>query len=117
MEIRIFQIVIPLIALLFIGRQFLSFKKGNATLFETLMLVFFWIGTAAVALFPDFISDAIAQVFGIKSNVNAVIFFAVGLLFYFQLQIYKITKKQDAQITELTRKTALENVENEPIGA
>ena len=117
MEIRIFQIVIPLIALLFIGRQFLSFQKDNSTLFETLVLCIFWIGTAAVALFPDYISDTIAHLLGFKSNINALLFFSIGLLLYFQLHIYKVLKKQDAQITELVRKTALQNVENERIEA
>ena len=95
----------------------MNFKKGESTFFETSIITFFWLSSVGIALFPDLISDFIAQVFGIKSNINALLFFAIGLLFYFQLQLYKITKKQDAYLTELTRKTALNNVENEPIEA
>jgi len=115
MEIRIFQIIVPFIALLFIANQFFNFRKGNSTLLEVILICFFWIGTTIIALFPDFISKSIASFLGIKDNINALVFLGLGLVFYFQLQIYKITQKQDAQLTELTRKTALANVENEPI--
>lgn len=109
MEIRYFQIIIPIISMLFIIRQFIPHKKNILNVYETIIITLFWIGISCLALFPDFFSDIIAKVFGIKDNINALIFFALGLLFYFQLQIYKIIKKQDQLITELTRKIALDN--------
>ncbi|MFT4535526.1 MAG: hypothetical protein ACI9P5_002895 [Saprospiraceae bacterium] len=109
MEIRYFQIIIPIISVLFIIRQFISYKKNILNIYETIIIALFWIGITCLALFPDFFSDIIANIFGIKDNINALIFFAVGLLFYFQLQLYKIIKKQDELITELTRKIALDN--------
>jgi hypothetical protein len=114
MEIRIFQIVVPLIALLFTLRQVMKYRQGKNTLFEVGIVSLFWLVTTALALFPDSILDTIAKAFGIKSNVNTLLFFAIGLLFYLHFQIYKILKKQDGMITELTRKLALESPENEP---
>jgi len=55
----------------------------------------------------------IAKVFGIKSNINALIFFALGLLFYIQLKLYKKIRKQDELLTEIARKIALDNARNE----
>ncbi len=107
MEIRYFQIIIPLISMLFIIKHFLAYRKNILNVYETLIISLFWIGVTCLALFPDFFSDIIANIFGIKDNINALIFFAIGLLFYFQLQMYKIIKKQDHLITELTRKIAL----------
>lgn len=109
MEIRYFQIIVPIISMLFILRQFLAYRKNILNVYETLIITIFWIGVSCLALFPDFFSDIIANIFGIKDNINALIFFALGLLFYFQLQMYKIIKKQDQLLTELTRKIALDN--------
>ena len=109
MEIRYFQIIIPIFSMIFIIRQFIAYKKNILNIYETLTITLFWIAITCLALFPDFFADIIANIFGIKDNINALIFFALGLLFYFQLQMYKIIKKQDQLITELTRKIALDN--------
>lgn len=109
MEIRYFQIIIPLISMLFIIRQYLAYRKNILSIYETIIISIFWVGVSSLALFPDFFADLIAHVFGIKDNINALIFFALGLLIYFQLQMYKIIKKQDQLLTELTRKIAIDN--------
>lgn len=108
MEIRYFQIIIPIISLLFIVRQFIAYKRSILGIYETVIISIFWVGVASLALFPDFFSDIIANIFGIKDNINALIFFALGLIIYFQLQMYKTIKKQDQLLTELTRKIALD---------
>lgn len=109
MEIRYFQIIIPIVALIFIYFQWREYTKYKSGIYETILIIIFWLGVSNLALFPDFYSGIIADLFGFKSNINAVIFFALGVLFYFQLQMYKIVKKQDQQLTELTRKIALDN--------
>ncbi len=111
MEIRYFQIIIPLLVAIAIGKQIRDTLKGKAGLYESIIISVFWTGVAGVAIFPDFFSDLIAKVFGIKNSTNAIIFFAIGLLFYFQLQIYKMLRKQDQLLTEISRKEALKNVE------
>ncbi len=111
MEIRYFQIIIPLFSLFLILRQLLVYRKSESNKFETMLISLFWGGILIFSLFPDFFSNLIAKIFGIKSNINAVIFFALGLLFYFQLQLYKMIKKQDDVLTEIARKIALDNAE------
>ena len=111
MEIRFFQIIIPLFALFIIVKQVRETLKGKAGFYESLLISLFWLGIGLVAVFPDFLSDLIAKAFGIKDHINAIIFFAIGLLFYFQLQIYKMIRKQDQLLTEISRKEALKNVE------
>ena len=109
MEIRYFQIIVPLVAIYFIINQYLDYTKNRSGINESFLIVIFWIGVACIALFPDFISDFIARVLGIKDNINAIIFFALGLLFYFQLKMYKKIRNQDQQLTEIARKIALDN--------
>lgn len=69
------------------------------------------------ALFPDYFSNLIARIFGIKSNINAVIFFCLGLIFFFQYKLFFMFKRQQMALTELTRKIALKNPENKKPGA
>lgn len=111
MELRIFQIVVPLFSSFLIYRQMQLHQTQKSTLFETWMVVLFWVAVGLFAIFPDFFSWKLAKIFGIKDNVNAIIFFALGLVFYFQFQLYRMLKKQDDLLTELTRKSALDNAE------
>lgn len=111
MEIRFFQIVVPLFSLVLIYRQLRAHNANKSTTFETWMIILFWAAVSVVSIFPDFFSKGIAKIFGFKDNVNAIIFFALGILFYFQFQLYKILKKQDELLTELARKNALDNAD------
>lgn len=107
MEIRIFQIIVPLIALFFIYSLVLRYRKSKITVYEVVLGVLFWLGALLVALFPDFFSNWIARIFGIKSNINAIIFFCLGLLFFFQFKMYFIIRRQEKALTILTRQLAL----------
>lgn len=111
MEVRYFQIIVPTVCLLFIYYQIRTYRSGKATNYETGILLSFWMAVIGVALFPDFFSKGVANVFGIKDNVNAIIFFTIALVFYFQFQFYKTLKKQDALLTEIARKIAMDNAE------
>ncbi len=107
MEIRIFQIVVPIIALLFISGIFFRYRKSDITIYEMILGFVFWLAVILVAIFPDFFSEGIAKIFGIESNVNAIIFFCLGLLFFIQFKMYFTIRKQQKDLTELTRKLAL----------
>ena len=112
MEIRYFQVIVPLLVFLLVYNQYRLFRKGKSRSNETLVISLFWLSIGLLAFFPDLISDFIANIFGIKDNINALIFFALGILFYFNLKLYKIVKHQDQMITKLTRKIAIENHKN-----
>jgi hypothetical protein len=112
MELRYFQIIVPLVCLLLIWRQIRAYQQAKSSIYEASLITVFWISVSVFAFFPDFFSEKIAQLFGIKDNINAIIFFALGLLFYFQFQLYKILKRQDENLTEIARKVALKDAEN-----
>ncbi|MFT7452741.1 MAG: hypothetical protein ACI9VN_003476 [Patescibacteria group bacterium] len=107
MEFRLFQIVVPIIAVLFILNIVRRYIKSKITIYELVLGVSFWIGSLLLALFPDFFSNLIANIFGIKSNVNAIIFFCIGILFFVIFKMYFMIKKQDKAITDLVRHIAL----------
>lgn len=107
MEIRIFQWLVPIMALLFLVSQLLRYYRGRIDLRETVSGILLWLGAAAIAAFPDAISNTIAALLGFKSNTNAILFLAVGLLFYFQYRLYRLQVSHRRALTQLTRELAL----------
>jgi hypothetical protein len=91
----------------------MKFRKGDATPYELILGLLFWVSVSVFALFPDVISNTIAWLFGIKSNVNAIIFFCIGLIFFFQFKLYSMLRRQQRQTTELIRQIALKDKEKE----
>ncbi len=108
MDFEIYQLIVPLIGLVFIMNMLRRFALSRAGWQETLLGVGFWLGVILVAIFPDTISNLIARIFGIKSNINAIIFFCLGLIFFFQYKLFFMIKEQQSALTRLTRKLALE---------
>jgi len=113
MEIRIFQIVVPLLSLLFATGLTIRYRKGKINLREYLFSLFFWMGLTTFSIFPDAISTFIAKVFGIASNVNAVIFLGMGIMIYLIFMLYEEIRKNRQQLTELSREIALREVEKD----
>lgn len=107
MSVAIFQIIVPVIALFIIGGLIRRFYRSRASLEETIIGTLFWIAVMIFAIFPDYISNWIARLFGIKSNINAIIFFCIGLIFFFQYKLFFMIKKQQSDLTRLVRQLAL----------
>ena len=106
--LQIYQWLVPLIAIFFVYRVINQFRNNKRLLIGTLLWVGFWIMVSVLAIEPDFISENLASSLGFKSNINAVIFVALGFLFimtYYQSSIIDLLEKQ---MTELVRKLALE---------
>ncbi len=112
MEIRIFQILVPLAALLFIISFINRYTKSKASLKETIFSIILWLSIAIFSVFPDIISNFVAELFGFKSNINAIIFLSLGVLIYSQFRMYTLIKDQRQQLTKLTRRLGLEEFEN-----
>ena len=73
--------------------------------------VIFWLTIMLLAVVPNEISFKIADLLGFKSNVNAIIFVALGLLFLLVFYLSSTIERLENQITELVRKMALEDKE------
>lgn len=113
MEIRIFQIIVPLISVLFIISFITRYLKAKSSVQETILAILLWVGIAIFAIIPDTISNFIADLFGIKSNINAIIFLSIGALLYMQIRLFNIIKDQKQKLTKLTRRLAIEDFENQ----
>mgnify|MGYP006267539091 CR=1 FL=1 len=113
MKLEVYQILVPLAALGFMVNLFRRFLKSRASWQEALLGGSFWLSVGVFALFPDAISNWLARLFGIKSNINAIIFFCLGLIFFFQYKLFFLLKRNQMAITELARKITLERAEKE----
>lgn len=114
MELRIFQIIVPTIALFYGAGLIFRFRKSQITIYELMLGLLFWLAVLLVAIFPDFFSNQIARLFGIKSNINAIIFFCLGILFFTQFKLYFIIRRQQQDLTQLTRALALQDKIDSP---
>lgn len=110
---HIYQIIVPLIAGLLIYLTIRQHLKGRNTLFEMLAWCFIWLLISLVAIFPDLVTDRLARVLGIKSNVNAFIFLSLGVLFFIQYNLFMAIKRQNRIISDMVRKIALKDHEHQ----
>lgn len=70
--------------------------------------VLFWVSIITLAIIPNQVTNKIASILGFKSNVTAIIFVAIGLLFLFIFFLSSSIEKLENQLTELVRKLAID---------
>ena len=113
MEIRIFQIIVPALSIIYIAYLILRLSRSRSTFSETALGVLFWLSVCIFSIFPDKISEFIARTFGIEDNVNAIIFFTLGFIFFLLFKLYLMHRRQAEDLTELTRQLAMKRDEEE----
>ena len=110
-KIRIFQVIVPLITVFIIWLYIGRLRNGKSTLNEVFPTILFLIATTVFAIIPDPVSDFLRTILGMESNINAIVFFGMGLLFLIQLNLYSGMRKQEKEITKLTRELAIAEFE------
>lgn len=78
-----------------------------------LVWLVFWTTIVVLAIIPNPVSFEIARLLGFKSNINAVIFVALGWLFLLIFYLSTTIDRLEKQITELIRKLAMQEAEKE----
>ena len=112
MQIEIYQWLVPVIGLYFIYRTINQYVKKRRTVLAAVVWVIFWIGVITLAIIPNQVSFKIAEILGFKSNVTAVIFVAIGMLFFFVFYLSSTVERLENQLTDLVRKLAIEEHKN-----
>ncbi len=106
---RFFQWLVPIIAAYYIFRLVVQYRAQKRLVGSTIVWIAFWLTCLVLAIVPDLVSVRIAKLFGFKSNVNAVIFVALGLLFVFMFYLTAIIEKMERQFSDAIRNLAIEN--------
>jgi hypothetical protein len=107
MNLETYQKVVPIIALLFLAYTVWMFRRGRSSAFEMVAWIGIWGLAIVLALWPDEVTGFIAEMFGIKSNINAIIFLGLGVLLFLQFRLHMTVRRQNQVITDLVRKLAL----------
>ncbi len=113
MNIRTFQILVPAIAIIYIIWQLKNIYKNQTRWKAIWPSILLSISISLIAIFPDQISNWLAKTLDFKSNINAIIFVALGVLFILVLILYDLYKKQQKSITKLTIELSLLIAEKE----
>ena len=80
---------------------------------STFFWIVFWLAISLLAIIPNEVSVGIASLLGFKSNVNAVIFVALGFLLSTVFYLSAAVERLEKQLTDIVRKFALENAERQ----
>jgi len=111
-NLHFYQIVVTAIAMAMIYQGIGNYIKGrnHPTFLKLAVRIVVWGGMATVALFPA-ITFWAARVIGIEGNLNAVILTGFILVFLMIFKLLSAIERLELQISELTRKDALKNLE------
>jgi hypothetical protein len=108
----LYQLLVPLLACIMLISGASRYRRHEKTLREFLGWIVVWVGLALVAVFPHPIVRLIEQVTGIKSGLNAIIFFCLVVLFYAVFRLMMQIERLEQSLTELVRKEALKDAES-----
>jgi hypothetical protein len=111
MNIHLYQIIVLVIALAMLYQGVKNFLqgKGGQTVYKLSIRVIVWGGMALIAIFPSF-TNLLADIVGLKGNINAVVLTALLLIFLMIFKLLSAIEKIEQNISELTRKDALKEI-------
>jgi len=106
-QIEIYQWIVPLVAVYYLVRLYLQRRQGRKTTQNVVIWTAFWIFISLAAIVPNALSKRVATLLGFESNVNALIFVALGVLFILVFQLSATVNKLELKLTELVRELAI----------
>ena len=107
----VIQIVVTIGVVLFIlPNIYSSYKKKNLTTFGALLWLFFWLVGLVVIWFPELIG-LIGELMGVERSIDALVYISIVYLLYAFLRQKIRINELSKEITELTRKIAIKEVQ------
>ena len=113
MNIHLYQIAVIIVSSLMIyqGLDRYFKKQKSQSFLKLLVRLIVWGGMIAIVVYPK-ISMSLAKIIGIEGNINAVILIGFILIFLIIFKLLNAIEKLESQITEVTRKDSLEEINN-----
>ncbi|HBP00668.1 MAG: hypothetical protein UY41_C0031G0004 [Candidatus Moranbacteria bacterium GW2011_GWE1_49_15] len=114
MTIHVYQIIMILVAIVMISQGVKNYIRGRSgqTLYKLAIRIVVWGGMGLIAIFPDF-SNFLANIVGIKGNINAVILTGFILTFLMIFKLLSAIERLEQQISEVTRDDSLKELKSE----
>lgn len=112
MSLHFYQIAVVLISLVMVYfgiEKFIS-RQATQSPLKLLVRLTIWGGMSAVAIFPE-ASDVLAKFIGIEDNINAVVLMGFLLIFLLVFKILSVIERIEQDISILTRKETLKQLD------
>ncbi len=107
MEIRIFQLAVPLVFIFYFVYEVRKILNGKKSWIDLAPNILISVIIIIVAIAPDWTTNNLANLLGIKSNVNAILFSLIGILCLLVFRIFDYIRELQSQITKLSMEYAL----------
>jgi hypothetical protein len=104
--ITIIQVLILIFALFAWSRVALRLKDKSIRIWEFVFWSAIWIGVIAFAVTPAFFAW-FSTLLGIGRATDLAMYISIVLLFYLVFRLYVHLEKQNMELTELVRETAI----------
>lgn len=114
MKIHLYQVIVVAISSVMLTtgiKEFIRRETGQ-TWMKLLVRLVVWGGMALIAIYPEFTSW-MARIIGIIDNMNAVIMTGFLLVFLLIFKLLSAIEKIEQNISELTRKEALRDAQDQ----
>lgn len=113
-KVHLYQVIVTLIASAMIWQGIRNFIRGKSgqTLLKLSVRIFVWGGMALIAIFPQ-ATNILAELVGLKGNINAVILTGFLLIFLIIFKLISAIERIEQQISEVTRKEAISKIKPE----
>ncbi len=105
-----YQIVVPVLSAVAMFYAWSLFKRDRKTLWEATLWTFFWAGVGCIALFPGLLTY-LTIITGIRSQVNAVIVTAIGILMFLVFSIIVRLEELSQRYAKIMRALAIRDME------
>lgn len=111
MKIHLYQIIVVAISVFMIYQGAKNFIRGKSrqTLWKLAVRTVVWGGMALIAIFPSF-TNTLANIVGLKGNINAVILTGFLLTFLMIFKLLSAIERIEQNISELTRQDSLKKI-------
>ncbi len=103
-----YQIVVPVLCLIAILYAWSLFKRDKKTIWEVVLWTLFWGSLACIAVFPRLL-NYLTIATGIRSQVNAVIVTAIGVLTFLVFSIIVRLEELSHRYAKIMRVLALKD--------
>lgn len=111
----VYQILISIIALFYLGRSFSKIIKRQAgqSLLKVGVIVFVWAGVLVFTWYPK-LAETINKTFGFGDNLNTLIFIGFVIVFALLFRVLGIIEKIENEIISLVRSQAIASMVKTP---
>lgn len=92
------------------GKAIVRYRAGDMGFSGVFFWLLFWVAGAIVVIWPD-ATFYFAKIFGIGRGADLIVYAGLALVFFLVFRLMATVERQKKEITELTRRIALKDVD------